>query len=174
MPPIPNTLIFCYYLFLKEESNLSSKYSHILMWVSYYLEPLEPVVCCDMVPKWSSPYPWFTSLQSATHMNHITITTMWTQSGTSRQAAILSKEKANQCYAVIWIYKESCVCVFGFLNYFRIRRKSIKFEMANETKRHKKKDYLIIEKIKIIASLPYHWGDQRLGSLTSFKFLQLG
>jgi hypothetical protein len=63
--------------------------------------------------------------------------------------------------------------VFGFLNYFRIRRKSIKFEMANKTKRHKKVD-LIIEKIKIIASLPYHWGDQSLGSLTSFKILQLG
>ncbi len=63
--------------------------------------------------------------------------------------------------------------MFGFLNYFRIRRKSIKFEMANKTKRHKKVD-LIIEKIKIIASLPYHWGDQSLGSLTSFKILQLG
>jgi hypothetical protein len=63
--------------------------------------------------------------------------------------------------------------VFRFLNYFRIRRKFIKFEMANETKRHKK-DYLIIENIKIIAFLPYHWGDKRLGSLSSFKFLQLG
>jgi hypothetical protein len=111
------------------------------MWVSYYLEPLEPGML------WHGDNKLYQGMfQSGPPLNHYIVLHTWITSQVElsepkvgpadKQPSYLRKKPTS--VVRLFEYIRNCY-VFEFLNYFRIREKSIKFEMANQTKRHKKK-----------------------------------